>query len=226
MKVKILRQLHPGSEPYWEEFDYEGPSENSIAGVIDYINFSDDIVTSDGKKTTRIGWECACLQGMCGACAMVINGVPALACETFVRDIEGDEIEIRPLQKFPVVHDLLTDRTCIQESLKKASIYIEKYDPASEDHEHQYLAAKCLKCGLCLEVCPNYSTGRKFYGAAFANDCYLVSSRNKDKSKEIQKEYGKHFGNACSKSMSCMDVCPVGIPTLATIGKLNRGKFK
>ena len=55
MKVKILRQVHPGSEPYWEEFDYNGPAESSVASVIDSINFSDDIMTSDGKKTTRIG---------------------------------------------------------------------------------------------------------------------------------------------------------------------------
>lgn len=226
MKVKIMRQLNPGSEPYWEEFIYDGPSENSIAGVIDYINFRDDIVTADGKKTTRIGWECACLQAMCGACAMVINGVPALACETFVKDIEGDEITISPLKKFPTVHDLITDRSSIQEHLKEANIYIEQYDPAREDHEHQYQAAKCLKCGLCLEVCPNYTTGKNFYGALFANDCYLVSSRNKSKSGQIKKEYARHFGRSCSKSLSCEDVCPAGIPTLASIGKMNRGEFK
>jgi succinate dehydrogenase / fumarate reductase iron-sulfur subunit len=226
MKVKILRQVHPGSEPYWEVFDYNGPAESSVASVIDSINFTDDIVTSDGKKTTRIGWECACLQGMCGACAMVINGVPALACETFVRDLKGDVVTIQPLKKFPVVHDLITDRSSIQENLKKSNIYIEEYDPEGEDHEHQYLAAKCLKCGLCLEVCPNYTTGKTFYGAAFANDCYLVASRNRSKSGQILDEYSKHFGVACSKSLSCMDVCPVGIPTLASIGKMNRKKSK
>ncbi|MBQ7275465.1 MAG: succinate dehydrogenase [Clostridiales bacterium] len=227
MKVKILRQTHPGAEPYWEEFIYDGPAESSIASVIDEINFRDDIVTADGKKTTRIGWECACLQGMCGACAMVINGVPALACETFVKDLKGDVITIRPLTKFPVIHDLLTDRSSIQENLKKTNIYIEKYDPdLAEDHEHQYLAAKCLKCGLCLEVCPNYTTGKTFFGAEFANDCYLVSVRNKGKEAQILKEYRDHFGNACSKSLSCMDVCPMNIPTLASIGKLYKKKFK
>ena len=66
-----------------------------MAGVLDYINYHDDIIDINGRRTTRIGWECSCLQGVCGASAMVINNVPALACETFVKDMKGGEIEIR-----------------------------------------------------------------------------------------------------------------------------------
>ena len=80
MKIKILRQAFPGAEPYWESFEYDGPENISVAALIDHINYNDDIVNDKGEKTRRIGWECSCLQGICGACAMVINGVPALAC--------------------------------------------------------------------------------------------------------------------------------------------------
>lgn len=223
MKVKILRQQFPNSEPYWETFDYDGNMEISVAALLDHINYNDDIITSDGKKTTRIGWECSCLQGVCGACAMVINNVPALACETFLKDLIGNEITIRPLQKFPVIHDLLVDRSSIQDNLKATNMFIGEYKtPKDTDHEHQYLAAKCMKCGLCLEVCPNYVNGKTFFGAAFVNDCYLVSARNHEKSKEIKKSYGEHFGSTCSKSLSCMTVCPVGIPILTSIAKLNK----
>lgn len=224
MRVKVLRQQSPVSEPYWESFNYDGPEDNTVAGILDYLNYHDDIVDVDGKRTTRIGWECSCLQGICGACAMVINGVPALACETFVRDLKQEEIEIRPLRKFPVIHDLVVDRSSIHENLKQTNIYIGEYQPSADaDHEHQYAAAKCLKCGLCLEVCPNYVSGRSFFGAAFANDCYLAASRNRSKAGEIGKLYAEHFGSACSKSLSCMDVCPMKIPTLASMAKLNRG---
>ena len=223
MKVKILRQQSPDSAPYWERFDYTGPADTSVAGLLDYLNYHDDIVNDAGERTTRIGWDCACLQGVCGACAMVINGTPALACKTFLRDLHGRELTLRPLRKFPVVRDLRVDRASIHENLKQTNVFIGAYRPgADRDHAHQYAAAKCLKCGLCLEVCPNYVDGKTFFGAAFANDCYLVYSRSRDKGAEIAAAYDAHFGSTCSKSLSCMDVCPAGIPTLASIAKLNR----
>ena len=225
MRVRVLRQLSPGSEPYWETFAYDGPKDNSVAGVLDYLNYHDDILDIDGKRTTRIGWECSCMQGICGGCAMVINQTPALACETFLRNLKGEEIEIRPLRKFMVIHDLVVDRSSIQENLKQENICIGEYQPQADiDHAHHYAAARCLKCGLCLEVCPNYVNGNTFYGAVFANDCYLAAYRNRTKAKEIRKIYAEHFGKDCSKAQSCMDVCPMKISTLASMARLNRRK--
>lgn len=230
MKVKILRQQSPVSEPYWETFDADVPGDMSIAGLIDHLNYRDDILDENGRKTTRIGWECSCLQGICGSCAMVINEVPALACETFVKDLKGDVITIRPLRKFPVIHDLLVDRSVIHENLKKMNIFIREYQPEDQgrtsrkerEHSLQYTAAKCLKCGLCLEVCPNYTNGKNFFGAIFANDCYLVASRNRSKAENIREAYEEHFGRGCSKAFSCMDVCPMEIPTIASMARMNR----
>ncbi len=230
MKVKILRQVSPYSESYWETFNADVSGETSIAALLDFINYNDDIVDENGIPTTRIGWECSCLQGICGSCAMVINGVPSLACETFVKDFKNDTITIKPLQKFNVIHDLIVDRTVIFENLKNTSMFIGEYKPEYiskkskriKEFEHQYNTAKCLKCGLCLEVCPNYVKGERFYGALFANDCYMVSARNTDKKDEIKKEYSKHFASGCSKSLSCMDVCPMKIKTIASIAKMNK----
>ncbi len=223
MRVKILRQQTPLSEPYWEIFSYEGPADITVAGLLDYLNYNDDIADINGNKTTRIGWECSCLQGMCGGCAMVINDIPSLACETFLRDMKSDELTIRPLRKFPVIHDLVVDRSVIHENLMKTDMFIGEYQPSeAKDKEHQYSVAKCLKCGLCLEVCPNYVDGRSFFGALFANDCYLVATRNMAKRKDIKKTYNEHFGNGCSKSLSCMDICPMKIQTIASMASLNR----
>ncbi len=225
MKVRILRQNSPEDQPHWETFDYNGPEDASVAAVLDYINYNDDIETDDGKKTSRIIWDCSCLQGICGACAIVINDRPALACETFIRDLKKDVLVLRPLRKFPVIRDLMVDRSSIQENLKKSGMFIGEYSGSDErEHDHQYSVSKCLKCGLCLEVCPNYVNGKTFFGAAFANDCYVVASRNSAKSDEIRKTYAEHFGSGCSKSLSCMDVCPMKIQTIASIAKMNRMK--
>ena len=223
MKVRILRQCSPEDMPHWETFDYNGPEDASVAAVLDYINYNDDIETDAGERTTRIIWDCSCLQGICGACAMVINGRPALACETLLRDLDGDELVLRPLRKFPVIRDLMVDRSSIQENLRKSGMFIGEYSGSdSREHEQQYSVSKCLKCGLCLEVCPNYTDGKTFFGAAFANDCYVVASRSSGKAGDIRKTYAGHFENGCSKSLSCMDVCPMKIQTIASIAKMNR----
>ena len=225
MRVKIRRQRSPFSESYWQTFRYEGPMENSVAGMLDDLNYRDDLVDENGEAAPRIGWECSCLQAMCGSCAMVINGTPALACETFLKDLNGDLITVEPLQKFPVIADLVVDRSVIEKNLKAADLYIAEYGrPRAEEYDHQYAVAKCLKCGLCLEVCPNYAKGKRFFGAAFANDCYFVSANSADGGAQVRKAYAEHFAAGCSKALSCMDVCPMGIPTLSSMAKMNRNR--
>ncbi|MBR0308376.1 MAG: 4Fe-4S dicluster domain-containing protein [Mogibacterium sp.] len=222
MIVRVLRKRPTEEKQYWEEFLYDGTPDISVAGMLDDLNYKDDIVNSAGENVPRIAWECSCLQGMCGGCAMVINGRPALACETFVRDL-GDVITIKPLSKFPVINDLVTDRTIIHENEQKVNAYIKEHKPArKEEFEHQYDAAKCLKCGLCLEICPNYTDGHRFFGALFANDCYLIATRSGVYDKAITGDYDTHFAAGCSKSLACVDVCPMKIPTLASIAKMNK----
>ena len=228
MKVKILRQMTPATEPYWETFIYDGSADNTVAGVLDDLNYRDDIKDIHGNAVGRIGWECSCLQGVCGSCAMVINGTPALACETFLRDMKCGTIVIEPLKKFQTICDLVVDRSVIEECFRKGQVYVDR-DPDQADaehdqreYEHQYIAARCLKCGLCLEVCPNYAQGVNFYGAAFANDCYLCDTLSGQESKRIKETYREHFADGCSKAMSCMKVCPMQIPTISSMAKMNR----
>lgn len=222
MKVNVLRRMTPEQEPYWESFLYDGPEDNTVAGLLDYINYNDDILNDKGEKTTRISWECSCIQGICGACAMIVNDVPVLACEAFLKDIQGEEISLKPLSKFPVIRDLVVDRSGIYDSLRHNNVCIETYKPPSDgDHEQDYASAKCLKCGLCIEVCPKYTDGRTFYGAPFANDCYLVASRNQEKSHEILEIYQEHFKDSCAFDLACMRICPMGIKITACMKKLN-----
>ena len=225
MKVKIKRFAGTGSEPYWQTFVCEDIPEKTVAAVLDDLNFTDDLYDINGEPAPGIQWECSCMQKMCGACAMVINGTPALACSVFLRDIKGDTLVLEPLSKFPVVADLIVDRSIIEKNLRCAEIYAGKYESADKkEFEHMYSAAKCIKCGLCLEVCPNYIKGENFFGALFANNAYLVHSMSKDRKKDIKKEYNEHFAKGCSKSFACRDVCPMEIPTLSSVLKMNRRK--
>ena len=83
MIVRIKRQRDFESPAYWQSFSYDGPGHVTVSAVLDALNYTDDLFDVEGNSSDRIRWECSCMQAMCGGCAMVINGVPALACATF-----------------------------------------------------------------------------------------------------------------------------------------------
>ena len=223
MIVKMKRQSGPNAAAYWQSFSYDGPKHVTVSAVLDALNYTDDLFDVDGKPATRIRWECSCMQAVCGGCAMVINGVPALACATFADEVKGEMLVLEPLSKFPVVADLIVDRSIIYENLIGAKAYLESVAKSDKKQQkQQYSVAKCLKCGLCLEVCPNYHPGGDFFGAAFANESYLIASQSASKKNQAVKEYKAHFGSGCSKALSCQAVCPAKIETLTSILRMNR----
>ena len=222
MIVKIKRQKNSDTPFYWQSFEYNGKKHVTVSAILDALNYVDDLFDIEGNPANRIRWECSCMQSVCGGCAMVINGVPRLACATYADEIKGEELVLEPLSKFPVIADLIVDRSIIYENLTKVKAYLENIAKSNKkDYEQQYSVAKCLKCGLCLEVCPNYHPGADFHGAILANEAYLISSQTNDKNAQIIKEYKKHFGAGCSKALSCQKVCPIGIETLTSILKMN-----
>lgn len=225
MLVRIKRQKEPNGIAYWQSFEYKGSLDVSVVTVINAINYTDDIYDVEGNHAERIRWECSCLQGVCGGCAMIINGKPALACDTFIKDLKGEELVLEPLSKFPVVADLIVDRSVIYENLNKANLYLkERSEVLKKDHPHRYSISKCLKCGLCLEVCPNYQYGKDFFGGVFANEAYLIYSAGVQDKEQIIKKYNEHFVSNCSKSLSCQSICPAKIETLTSILRMNRAK--
>ena len=146
MIVRIKRQKTPKSSPYWQSFSYNGPEHVSVSAVLDALNYTDDLFDAEGKPAERIRWECSCMQAVCGGCAMIINGVPALACATFADEVKGEGLVLEPLSKFPVVADLIVDRSVIHENLVRINAYLESYTASkTHHHNHQYSVAKCLK---------------------------------------------------------------------------------
>ncbi|MEG1945948.1 MAG: 2Fe-2S iron-sulfur cluster-binding protein [Lachnospiraceae bacterium] len=227
MRIKILRQKDRESLPFYQEFAYNGERNITVAALLDYLNYHDDLFDAEGKVASRIRWECSCQQKMCGACAMVINGVPALACDVFLKElkIKNDTITLKPLSKFPVIADLIVDRSIIFDNLVESGLWLDDRKPPEQaEYAHQYTAAKCLKCGICLEVCPNYRDGTRFFGAAIVNETYLTCSQNSKNAhqKKMRESYQKHFMAGCSKSLACERLCPVKMKTLSSICKLQR----
>jgi succinate dehydrogenase / fumarate reductase iron-sulfur subunit len=165
-EVRILRQDGPGQPSYWERFrvDYEGYM-NCIS-VLQKI--AEKATAADGRQVAPVVWDCNCLEEVCGACTMLINGRVRQACTALVDQLLADrpgKIELRPMTKFPVIRDLMVDRSRIFAALEKVKAWlpVDSYlhlgsGPRRSQEEQQlaYLYSKCMSCGCCLEACPQF----------------------------------------------------------------------
>ena len=201
----ITRQKNAAEKPYVQTVELE-TSDTTVARALELINagqLSDD----------PIQWDCSCRQKKCGACAMLINGRPRLACDTMLSEFPKGKVTLAPLRKFPVVRDLAVDRSVMFDALKKLGAWLE--DEASEDIGGlAYDASRCLQCGCCLEVCPNFYSGGEFFGAsAMISASRLIAQTTQEDRKRLSDTYRSHFYNGCGKSLSCRNICPAGIDT-------------
>ena len=213
--VEIKRQKSPTDAPYYQTIKYQAASDDeNVATVLRHLNAITDLRDTEGKEVGEIFWQCSCLQKKCGACAMLINGLPRLACDTKLKDFrENLLLRLEPLKKFPVVRDLMVDRTVMMKNLRDIANWLEREANITEKGEElAYDASRCLQCGCCLEVCPNFEVGGNFYGAAaFVPASRVLTELPKARKYQLIKKYKKKVYSGCGKSLACHDVCPVGI---------------
>lgn len=204
--IEIQRQKSRTDKPYKQTFAVDTGSRATVAELIERIN-------SEQIPEDPVTWERSCKQKKCGACAMLINGRPRLACDARVYEYGEKPIKLAPLKKFPVVCDLMVDRSTMFENLKNLGSWLEE-NSGSDMTGDSYEASRCLQCGCCLEVCPNFYAGGKFFGAAgLSPSSRLIAVSGAGDRKRLYGEYGKHFYRGCGKSLSCKDICPAGIDT-------------
>ena len=210
--VRIKRQNSFEAEAFYQTILCDCDAGTNIATLLREIN-AEEVLDIDGIPVGEIAWECSCLQKKCGACAMRINGVPRLACDTKIGDLKSKTVTLEPLKKFPVVRDLIVDRSVLRENLIALHNWLESEATKSRKTvDLAYDASRCIQCGCCLEVCPNFTAGESFFGAAaFVPASRILSQLPNGKKNDLVQEYGKHIYNGCGKSLSCHDICPVGI---------------
>lgn len=236
-KVTLLikRQKNPRSPSYWQEFriDYE-PQMNIISCLQKIAEIG---ATAEGEKTTPVTWDSNCLEEVCGACSMVINGSVRQACSALVDELaedESDVIRLEPMSKFPVIRDLFVDRSRMFDALKRVKAwvpvdgYYERRPPPlmpPKLQEEGYVFSRCMTCGCCLEACPQINEGSEFIGAAAIAQAVLFNlhpiGRNiKDERLEALEAPGGIM--ACGNAQNCVKVCPKDIPLTDAIAKAGR----
>jgi succinate dehydrogenase / fumarate reductase iron-sulfur subunit len=231
IRLRVKRQDTAQAPSYWQEFEVPYKPHHNAISVLMEIRRSP--VTRDGTPTTPVVWEASCLEEVCGACTMLVNGRVRQACTALVDKLE-QPIVLEPMTKFPVVRDLMVDRSRFFDDLKRAKAWIPldgTYDlgpgprVSPQSQEFGYALSRCMTCGCCLEACPQYNAGTRFVGAAVMAQVVLFNlhptgTMNKDERLEVMMGEG---GVAdCGNAQNCVEVCPKEIPLTAAIGELGR----
>ncbi|MCL5022370.1 MAG: succinate dehydrogenase/fumarate reductase iron-sulfur subunit [Nitrospirae bacterium] len=236
----VWRQKGPGAQGGLEEYQAKDISPDmSFLEMLDVVN--EDLI-KDGKNP--IAFDHDCREGICGMCSQVVNGVPhgprerTTICQLHMRHFrDGDALYIEPwrARAFPVIKDLIVDRTSLDRIIQSGgymSVHTGGVPDANavlipkHDADTAMDAAECIGCGACVAACPNGSA-MLFAAAKVAHLAQLPQGRAEAAQRvcvmtEAMLKEG--FGN-CSNHYECQAVCPKGIK-VKFIAKLNREFLK
>ncbi|MBX3322964.1 MAG: succinate dehydrogenase iron-sulfur subunit [Phycisphaeraceae bacterium] len=241
VRFRIKRCDGPGQPSRWEEFDLSIPPGANVISCLQQIAASP--VTIEGRRTTPVVWDSGCLEEVCGACTMVINGKVRQSCSCIIDALapaDGDVITLEPMSKFPVVRDLWVDRSRLFTDLQRARAWVpidgtyalgDGPRESPEQQQQRYVMSTCMSCGCCLEACPQYhlqpdpETADGFVGAAVINQVRLFNEHATGavlatERLDLMLEPG---GIAdCGNSQNCVKVCPKEIPLTESIAAIGR----
>ena len=172
-----------------------------------------------------IAFRYSCRMGICGSCGMLINGVPRLACETQVADLETDSIEVGPLPNFPVIRDVATDFTDFFSHHNRVKPYLirkengssvaveEEFRQTEEEKLRYYQFTMCIMCGLCDAACPIVAMDHGFLGPQALAQAYrfTIDSRDRGWADRAPVVDSPHGCFRCELAGSCSAVCPKGV---------------
>ncbi|MBE3580587.1 MAG: succinate dehydrogenase iron-sulfur subunit [Thermoanaerobacteraceae bacterium] len=223
MAVFKIQRYDPEKDgrPYFQT--YEVPVEQGMS-ILDCLFYIKE------RLDATLSFRASCRMGICGSCAMYINGLPRLACETQVTSLATDTIEVRPLPNYEVIKDLVVDLAPLFEKHQRVRPWIIPYDPVELDRptkEYQQSPAElerylqfayCLKCGLCLAACPTVATDQEFIGPQALAQAFRYNSDTRDggDTERMASVDTLHGLWRCHMAGACAEVCPKGVdPALA-----------
>jgi len=240
LKIKVWRQNNAKSKGKFETYTIENISTgSSFLEMMDILNFQ---LIEEG--TDPIAFDHDCREGICGICSLYINGRPhgpdteVTTCQLHMRKFkDGETITIEPwrARAFPVIKDLVVDRTAFEKILQAGgfiSVNTGGVPDANaipiprEDAEEAMDAAACIGCGACVAACKN-SSAMLFVSAKVSHLAKLPQGKVEAKARAknmVAKMDELGFGN-CTNTGACEAECPKGI-SLSNIVRLNREYYK
>ncbi len=195
-----------------------------------------DVVTHVQRHLDpTLSYRFACRVGVCGSCAMTVNGRPRWTCRTHVsKVVENGRLEIGPLANLPVIKDLATDMNRFFEKWQDAKGTfvpsmtrhdpVEPISPASPERRAADAAIECINCGVCFAACDTVRWNEDYMGPAALNRAWTLvndvrDAGNAERIFAVAQGGGCH---ACHTHQSCEQHCPVALNPTASIAGLKR----
>jgi fumarate reductase iron-sulfur subunit len=196
----------------------------------------DVVTTIQREQDATLAYRYACRVGMCGSCAMVVNGRPRWTCRARVSAVvHGEEtLRLEPLRNFTVVKDLAVDMTEFFDKWSGAKGYFESaptpqadfaiVPPASKKRRAAEAGIECIGCGICYSACDVVSWDRDYLGPAALNRAWTLLNDVRDAGNEARlAAISESSGcQACHTHMGCTEFCPKAIAPTYSIAGLKR----
>jgi fumarate reductase iron-sulfur subunit len=223
MRLAVYR-FAPGERARVESFEVAVSADTTVLDALVAIQRSDD---------PTLAFRYACRVGMCGSCAMVVNGRERWACRTRVAALGPGPVSVRPLYHFPVLRDLVVDMAPFVERQRTVgAAFSPAPEPtpyatipsASSERETIDAAIECIGCGMCLSACTMVAANDRFPGPAALNRAFTLQRDRRDAGHDARWSVllSDDALSRCHGQANCTEVCPMGLSPTDSILRLRR----
>jgi succinate dehydrogenase / fumarate reductase, iron-sulfur subunit len=227
MNYTISIQRTENGNAAWQSYSLEASQELTVL---------DALFAIQRRQDPTLAFRCSCRVGMCGTCAIRINGVARLACKTRLSALKDQRVSLTALPHFPVIRDLAVAMDPFFEQWRRVRPAFRPQAPESKElaripKESAYArltAGKrdCITCGACFAACTIPGMNKRYLGPAAINKALLriLDPRDAAHQERVDTVNDLHAGVwRCHTQFSCGAVCPKGIDLTHSIALLKRG---
>jgi fumarate reductase iron-sulfur subunit len=215
----------PGQDERWQDYPVTAGRDTTVL---------DALVAIQRFADPTLAFRYACRVGMCGSCAMVVNGRERWACRTRLSSLGSGPVSVRPLYHFPLLRDLVVDLSPLDTRLAAAggafvaAAQREEYAVISRDSaERREIdgAIECIGCGMCVSACTMVAHHPRFPGPAALNRVFTLQRDSRDAGTAARWTalLSDDVLARCHGQGNCTAVCPMGLEPSRSIARLRQG---